>query len=225
MPFFSTVLRLGYASLCAGLLGATPPATGGPLAASKPIQVPEGSGTPVITDGLFSPGEWDDALHLPLNAHAELCLKHFRGVVFVGVRGLGRTSLGPSDLFLATPGSPLLQLHVSRQLFESELSPAGEPLRVRFGLTTGWTANEIRFDEKEEARLMKAGKNPMEVIQGSAYPLDGVEFAIRRTKLMGATWLLRVRTSYFAEDRPGGCVVPDGTTERSSAGWLVLRFQ
>lgn len=191
----------------------------------RPIPVPNGQGVPVLTDGLFTPGEWDDALRLPLSDHAELCLKQFRDVVFIGVRGVGKTSLGPTDLFLATPGNPLQQLHVSRQLFEAELSPAGEPLKVRFGLTTGWTANEIRYDEKEEARLMKAGKNPMEVIQGSVYPLDGVEFAIRRSKLKGATWLLRVQTSYFADGRPGGCVVPAGTTQHTTKGWLELRFQ
>lgn len=208
--------------LCAATLSL---AAWGSDLAPKPIAVPTGTGVPVLTDGLFSPGEWDDALRMPLSAHAELCLKQFRDVVFIGVRGVGKTALGPTDLFLATPGSPLQQLHVSRQLFETELSPTGEPLKVRFGLTTGWTANEIRHDEKEEARLMKAGKNPMEVILGSVYPLDGVEFAIRRSKLKGATWLLRVNTTYFAEGRPGGCVMPPGTTERSSEGWLELRFQ
>jgi hypothetical protein len=28
------------------------------------VAVPEGDGAPVLTDGIFSPGEWDDALRL-----------------------------------------------------------------------------------------------------------------------------------------------------------------
>jgi hypothetical protein len=51
--------------------------------------VPQGNGAPVITDGLFSQGEWDDALRIPLGETVALHLKEYRGVVFIGVRGEG----------------------------------------------------------------------------------------------------------------------------------------
>ena len=36
------------------------------------IAVPEGNGVPVITDGIFSPGEWDDAHRLALTPSVQL---------------------------------------------------------------------------------------------------------------------------------------------------------
>jgi hypothetical protein len=44
--------------LTASVLGVVG-AWGGPAPAE--IAVPEGNGVPVITDGIISPGEWDDA--------------------------------------------------------------------------------------------------------------------------------------------------------------------
>ena len=49
--------------LAASLLGAVG-AWGAPAPAE--VAVPEGNGVPVITDGIFSPGEWDDAHRLAL---------------------------------------------------------------------------------------------------------------------------------------------------------------
>jgi len=66
-----------------GVLGAS----GGQRPAE--IAVPEGNGVPVITDGIFSPGEWDDAHRSALTASVQLYVKQHRGVVFIGVRGLG----------------------------------------------------------------------------------------------------------------------------------------
>ena len=93
------------------------------------IAVPEGNGVPVITDGIFSPGEWDDAHRLALTPSVQLFVKQYRGVVFIGVRGSGQGGIGPSDLFLATPGGPIHQLHVSAQLGESASPPPARPRR------------------------------------------------------------------------------------------------
>lgn len=194
----------------------SPPAQGA-------VRVPEGNGAPVITDGIFTPGEWDDALQIPLNATARLCVKHYRGVVFIGVRGGRNAEIGPSDLFVAIPGGQIRQFHVSAQLFEGAF-PAEEGFQPRFGLTTDWYANEVRRDMAAEARLKKEGKTPMEIIRGSAYPSDGIEFAIRRSKFPGERWLMRVQASAFLENKPGMLTYPAAAAEKTTAGWLELRF-
>ena len=72
-----------------GLRPASAPSGAVPRQAGAPaeIRVPEGNGVPVITDGLFSPGEWDDAHRLALTPSVQLYVKQYRGVVFIGVRG------------------------------------------------------------------------------------------------------------------------------------------
>jgi hypothetical protein len=186
------------------------------------IAVPEGQGAPVITDGLFSPGEWDDASRVALTASVHLRLKQYRGVVFIGLRGSGPP--GPSDLFLAVPGEPVHQLHVSTQLGEAVLPATGDAPPLRFGYTPDWYANEQRRDMREAERLEKEGKNPIEIMIATSYPSDGVEFAIRRSKLPGSRWLMRLAASVIDGDKPAWLVHPAATSERTTEGWQVLRL-
>lgn len=207
-----------------GLARQAPPAQAGSPAAAGPVTVPEGDGAPVITDGRFSPGEWDDALRIGLNEAVELRLKQYRGVVFLGLRGPAPTGLGPSELFLATPGEPIHLLHVSAQLGEVVLPPTGETPAFRFGLTSDWYANEQRRDMPEADRLEREGRDPFTIIRATTYPADGIEFAIRRTKFPGSRWLLRLTTSYFNGDRPGWLAYPAAAAEQTTDGWLQLDF-
>jgi hypothetical protein len=186
------------------------------------IAVPEGNGAPVITDGLFSPGEWDDAAPVALAASIQLYLKQYRGVVFLGLRGSGPP--GPSDLFLAVPGGPIHQLHVSAQLGETVIPATGEAPPLRFGYTPDWYANEQRRDVREAERLEKEGRNPIEAMIGSSYPSDGIEFAIRRSKLPGPRWLMRLGASVVDGGKPAWLVHPAGTSERTTEGWQALRL-
>jgi hypothetical protein len=193
--------------------------------AKKPVPVPEGNGTPVITDGVFSPGEWDDALSIALSEAVSLHLKSYRGVVFVGVRGKGPAAIGPSELYLAVPGGEIHRLHVSAQLYENVLSATGPDQRPRFGLTPGWYASELRRDMEEAARLQKEGKDPMEIMRATSYPTDGIEFAIRRTKFPGQRWLMRLWASAMLGDRPGMLAFPPSSAEKTTDGWLELQFE
>jgi hypothetical protein len=189
------------------------------------VAVPEGDGAPVVTDGIFSPGEWDDARRLALSEAVELRLKQYRGVVFVGVHRLGSASIGPSELCLAEPGGPVHKLHVSAQLGEVVVPPEGDPPPFRFGHTPGWYANELRRDMDEAERLQKVGKSPLEIIAATSYPTDGIEFAIRRSKLPGPRWRIRLGVSVLADGKPGWLVHPAGTTEKTTEGWQVLRLE
>jgi hypothetical protein len=207
--------------LAASVLGVVG-AWGGPAPAE--IAVPEGNGVPVITDGIFSPGEWDDAHRLALTPSVQLLVKQYRGVVFIGVRGSGQGAIGPSALFLAVPGGPVHQLHVSAQLGEIVLPATGDAPPFRFGYTPDWYANEQRRDMEEAERLTKEGKDPIQIMIATAYPADGIEFAIRRSKLAGDRWLLRLWASAMDGERAGMLTWPAGTAERSTAGWAELKL-
>lgn len=189
-----------------------------PRADPGPVEVPRGDGAPVVTDGTFSPGEWDDARRIDVSDDLTLHVKEHRGVVFVGVRG--RNGIGPSELSLAAPEGPIRKLHVSYALYEVELPPAGPEPRPRMGLTSGWYANEIRRDEDALPRLREEGKPPW----AADYPSDGLEFAIRRSKLPGAVWRMRLSASGLFGGKPGMIVYPPAAAERDTARWLELRL-
>ncbi|MFZ2492788.1 MAG: ankyrin repeat domain-containing protein, partial [Thermoanaerobaculia bacterium] len=192
--------------------------------AIAPVTVPAGS-APVITDGMFSAGEWDDALRIAMSDTVSLHLKEHGGVVFIGVRGSAPLSVGPCDLSLALPGGEILQLHVSRQLGEIVIPASGDAPPWRFGLTSGWYANELRADGELGARLQTEGKTPFEIIRATSYPSEGIEFAIRRTKVPGQRWLMRLWATGFVDGRPAALNYPPAAVERTTDGWLELRLQ
>ena len=77
---------------------------------------------------------------------------------------------------------------------------------------------------EEAERLKKEGKDPIQIMIATAYPADGIEFAIRRSKLPGPRWLMRLEASALEGGKPGMLVHPAGTTERATDGWQALRF-
>jgi hypothetical protein len=182
---------------------------------ARPIVVPTGNGVPVMTDGIFTSGEWDDALLIALGETLELRVKEYRGVVFIGLRGPG--GLGPADLFVTVPDGPICQLHRSAQLAEALVPASGElpPLR-KFGFTPDWYANEQRWDIEEAERLRKAGKTPLESMRAASYPSDGIEFAIRRSKFPGERWLIRLEgAAFLTPDTPAVIVYPPDAGKKS----------
>ena len=190
-----------------------------------PITVPQGNGAPVITDGIFSPGEWDDALRVQIHEGVALYIKEYGGVVFLGLRGQGNVSpIGPSELFIAVPGGPITKLHVSWGMSEVVLPPTGAEPASRLGLTTDWYANELRRDEDLGRRLAKEGKEPIEIIKATNYPSEGIEFAIRRTRFPGPKWFVRLSVQALVADRPVMFIYPESAPERTTEGWLELRI-
>ncbi len=178
---------------------------------AQSVVVPTSNGVPVITDGIFTPHEWDDALPIALGETLELRVKEYRGVVFIGLRG--PAGIGPADLFLSIPDGQVWQLHRSAQLAEAIVPPSGElpPLR-KFGFTPDWYANEQRWDIEETERLRKAGKSPLEMMRAASYPSDGIEFAIRRSKFPAERWLMRLEgTAFLASGMPVDLTYPAAT--------------
>jgi hypothetical protein len=200
--------------------------TVGGMQGVKPVSVPRGDGAPVITDGIFTTGEWDDALRIVVNDGVTLYLKEHRGVVFVGVRGQQGSGIGPSELSLAGSDGVIRSLHVSFALAEVVVPPDGPKPKLRLGATSDWYANELRRDDEEFARLQKqGGSDPLSIMKATSYPSDGVEFAIRRSKIPGNVWRLRLWASAFSEGKPGMVSYPAAAAERVADGWLELRLQ
>jgi hypothetical protein len=191
--------------------------------APQSVRVPEGNGKPILTDGIFSPGEWDDALKIPIRPNVELLLKKSADFVFVGIRYTPFT-LSVVDLFISPDGKAIRHLHVSAQLGERLLDdkavPGKEPEFI-WGDTTGWYANEIRWNERKVQAMIKEGKDNGQAQEASLYKYDGFEFQICRSKFGSDEWLVRLETP-TAPDWAKPVVFPEGTDTVSTRGWLTL---
>jgi hypothetical protein len=77
---------------------------------------------------------------------------------------------------------------------------------------------------REAERLEKEGKKPIEIIMATSYPSDGIEFAIRRSKLPGSRRLMRLGASGLFGGKPGSLVHAPAAAERTTEGWQALRL-
>ncbi len=69
--------------------------------------------------------------------------------------------------------------------------------------------------------------SPVNVPQGNGAPVitDGIEFAIRRSKFPGERWFMRLVASAIVTCKPGMLTYPAATAEKTTEGWLELRFK
>lgn len=209
---FSVVLVMVFVS--AGLFGQDPLA---------PVRVPDWNGRAVLTDGVFSPGEWDDALRIQIRPDLQLLLKKSADFVFIGFKYTPFT-LSVVDLFISPDGQAVHHLHVSAQLGERLLagpSVAGGDTEFVWGDTHDWYANEIRWDAGKVQALTKAGKGAGEAQQAALYHYDGFEFQIRRSKFPSDEWFVRFE-SPMPPDWSAPVVFPAGTNRETVRGWLKL---
>ena len=77
--------------------------------------MPEGNGIPVLVDGQFTEGEWQDALWVGLEDSISLYLKQNEGHVFIAVK-IPFEKLAYIDLFLQKEDKAIYNLHASSQL-------------------------------------------------------------------------------------------------------------
>ena len=210
---FGIMLTTALTLAPAGLLGQEGPAR---------VRVPDWNGRPLLTDGVFSPGEWDDALAVQVQPGLQLLLKKSGDFVFLGFKYSPFAPVG-GDLFISPDGKSVHHLHVSAQLGErrlNETSGLDDDQEFIWGDTTGWYANEVRWSEKKVQALMKEGKKRGEAQEAAVYKYDGFEFQIRRSKFASDEWRIRLETRLPPDWSK--VVFPAGTVPGSTRGWLTL---
>jgi len=190
---------------------------------TETLRLPEAKGAPVLLDGLFSDGEWNDAAQKDLGSGVRLYLKKSGGHVFIGVRfSPFRGSI--ADLFISPDGRTITHLHASAQIGERRVQKnSGEWDNPEFiwGDTSEWQANEIRWNQSRMDQLIKEGQTRDAAQFASWYRYDGFEFQIKASKFKSKTWLLRV-VAPIPPDWNHPIVFPAGTSMTKTEGWLEV---
>jgi hypothetical protein len=215
---FSLVLVLVVLAVVSSARGEIGAQSSSPADASKKLTVPEGNGKPVLLDGIFAPGEWDDALKVPIHERIDLFLKDNSGHLFLGLKY--EDALGVIvDLWMTSDDKTVYQMHSSGQLGEGVLSLPVEDEwpNTLIGYTKDWDANEIKSDSKKKAEWQAAGR-PAEGYREVLFPSDGKEFQIVLSKFSGRSLKMRFRSG----DSKGLVVYPEKTDLKSTDNWLEL---
>lgn len=222
MPSCREMTALPLALLCAVLSGCMEGGATPVLQEDANVaRVPETDGVPVMIDGVFSEGEWDDALMVDASEAVKLYLKQEKGHLFIGVRCI-RLITPIVDLFIQPTGREIHQLHASAQIGERVLGGSAEedPPWV-WGHSPDWYANEVRWNRAQEERLIAEGVSEGEAQSRANFPYDGFEFQVRASKFESSEWRIRIEVP-SAPDYDAPFVFPPETVRRSTDGWLIL---
>lgn len=217
---------LGLNSFPATAAGRAATGTGAPADDSRSFRVPEGNGRPVLLDGLFSPGEWEDAEKIDIHQNVSLFLKKYRGHVFIGVK-ITPFKTSVVDMFISPDGKAIHHLHASAQISErvvNENSGHWENPSFIYGYSVDWSANEIRWDNGKMEELIKKGMDGDKAQEMSFFNYDGFEFQIRLAKFPARQWLFRIEVP-TAPDFENPIIYPGGTEMKSTKGWLRLELE
>ena len=191
--------------------------------AADTIVVPIGNGNPVLIDGIFSPGEWTDALRIKITDSLEIFLKHYQGHAYIGIYcPLFISKI--ADVFISTDNKVIYQLHSSAQLGERHRTIENPNPEVRWGDTKGWYANETRWDAKKLSSLVNDGKSRDEAILEAIYPYDGFEYQILLNKFNSTHWFIRFWIAHDTLPTSREYIYPPGTKELDTTSWMILEF-
>ena len=182
--------------------------------------IPMGDGVPILLDGLFSPGEWEDAKRIDIHENVSLFLKAYGGHVFIGVR-ISPFRTSAVDMFFCRDGGRIHHLHASAQIGERLLDDnSGRWDRPPFvwGKTADWSANEVRWDERKMQALIQEGRDEGEAQEAANYTYDGFEFQVRESKFGPGPWPFRIEVPMAPHiDKP--VIFPAGTRMTPVKGW------
>ncbi len=118
--------------------------TAAPWSRLKAIGLPAADTIRVVTDGVFSPGEWDGALVQRLSENVEFYLLADSENLYVGFKLLKDVEADlVSEVYLATSDKEFLNLHSSGALGEgvNAFSPDLRIASFVLGRNTGWESN------------------------------------------------------------------------------------
>jgi hypothetical protein len=188
------------------------------------IEVPAGQGELVVTDGHFSPGEWDDALRFDVADNYDLYLMADAEALYVGLKSAKPLGELVCESRFTTNDEDVFLLHVSGALGEAV---SGFPATTKFELNnnTHWEANFLQADPEKEAAWIAAGR-PLETYDDVYDKRDGIEFKIRRRKFTGST--LKFTIGWVRVEVAGGKIdkriysFPVDATLQNSGNWSEL---
>lgn len=147
---------------------------------SKIINIPEGNCNQVNSDGIFSKGEWDDALYYPVADNYNIYLKADSEILCIGLKSAEPIIQFLCEIRITSDENEVFLLHVSGSLAEGV---SGFPSTTKFEVNNNkyWESNYCKADSAKKAVWIEAGK-PIEKSDEMYERKDGIEFKIYRKK-------------------------------------------
>jgi len=191
---------------------------------SKIINVPEGNGKQVTSDGVFSKGEWDDALKYTIADNFDIYMKADSEILYIGLKSAEPISQFGCEIRITSDEKEVFLLHVSGALAEGV---SDFPATAKFEVNNNifWEANYCKADPEKKAAWIEAGK-PIEKSDMMYERKDGIEFKIYRKKFTDSS--LKFTIGWIQVDIKGNQIdkktynYPTNATLENADNWVEL---
>lgn len=182
---------------------------------TDPIEVPAAKNSHIKTDGMFQPGEWDDALIIPIADKYSIYFKADSETLFVGLKSIRPLGELVSEIRFTSDEKEVFLLHVSGALGEGV---SGFPATTKFEVNTHtlWDANFLMADPAKKEAWEAAG-SPMDNYDDIYNKRDGIEYKIDRKKIKRNS--LKLTIGWIRVEVEGGKINKNVYNYPESAGF------
>ena len=190
-------------------------------AGSKIITVPEVYDNHVVIDGLFSKGEWDDALRFSITDNFDICLKANSGNLYIGLKSTKPIGVLVSELWITSNDKDIFHLYTSMALAEGKMCFPTEEYKPSFvvNYSDGWEASCMKYNRaKHEVWIASGQPKGIENYDVIFDKLDGVEYKISQSKFSGS----RVKMRIVLREPEESSAYPKDADLKSARNWVEL---
>lgn len=220
------LLVLLFISLCGFQSFTQEPQSGKEIAynaQSKSIIVPEGKSHQIVIDGIFSTGEWDDALKFPISEQFEIYLIVDSGILFIGLKSAKPLGMAVSEIYITSNDNEFYNLHSSLALAEGVI-PFGQSPKFTVNYYQDWEANFCKYNKVNYEKWVAEGKpfDDLEKYNEIFEKTDGREYRINLNKFTGTRLKMIAGLTYTQGAAKKNVRYPENASLENSDSWLEL---
>ncbi len=220
------LLILLFISLCCFKSFAQEPQSGKEItydAQSKSITVPEGKSNQIVIDGIFSAGEWDDALKFPISEQFDLYLMVDSGILFIGLKSAKPLGMAVSEIYITSNDNEFYNLHSSARLGEGIIS-FGQSPKFTVNYYKDWEANFCQHNKVKYEKWVTEGKplDDLEKYNETFEKTDGREYRINLNKFTGIRLKMIAGMTYTQGAAKKNVRFPENASLENSDSWVEL---
>jgi hypothetical protein len=192
-------------------------------AQSKSIIVPAGRGDQIVINGIFSKGEWDDALKIPMSGRFDIYLVVDSGTLFIGMKSAEPLGMVVSEIYITSKENEFYNLHSSRTLGEGVI-PFGQPPKFTVNYHEDWEANFCEYDKVNYDKWVAEGKplDDFERYDAIFEKTDGREYRISLNKFTGTNLKMVVGLIYTEGALKKNVRFPADADHENRDSWVEL---
>ena len=190
---------------------------------SKSIIVPEGKSHQIVIDGIFSTGEWDDALKFPISKQFDIYLMVDSGILFIGLKSAKPLGMAVSEIYITSNDNEFYNLHSSLALAEGVI-PFGQSPKFTVNYYQDWEANFCQYNKVKYEKWVAEGKpfDDLEKYNEIFEKTDGREYRINLNKFTGTRLKMIAGMTYTQGAAKKNVRYPENAGLENSESWLEL---